>query len=155
MNATDIKYLKFAKNVALYSHDPSTKVGCVIVDKNLDHMLCHGSNNMPLGIKDSSRYLYERETKYASIIHAEENAILNSGSVHNLRGAVAYVTHQPCAHCASLLIQVGIRRVVSCILGRAIYERNVLSFNLAKTLFKDAGVELVEVPNGVVSGYED
>jgi dCMP deaminase len=49
----------------------------------------------------------------ASVIHAELNCILKAQREGiSIEGATLYVTHSPCEHCASLIIETGISRVV-------------------------------------------
>ena len=48
-----------------------------------------------------------------SVIHAEVNCILKAQREGiSIEGATLYVTHSPCEHCASLIIETGITRVV-------------------------------------------
>ena len=72
---------------AMRSKDPNTQVGaCIVNDKN--RVVGIGYNGMPYGCSDDE-YPWEREgeyheTKYAYVVHAELNAILNStGSLDN------------------------------------------------------------------------
>ena len=63
------------------SKDPSTQVGACIVNQN-NRIVGIGYNGMPYGCKDDE-YPWGREgdfmnTKYAYVVHAELNAILNS-----------------------------------------------------------------------------
>jgi dCMP deaminase len=66
--------------------------------------------------------------------HAEANAVVQ-GALHGvgLEGAIAYCTHQPCVHCAKLLISAGIVRVVY----EAAYEDP-----FSQRLLAEAGVAL-------------
>ncbi|MDY0011050.1 MAG: deaminase, partial [Candidatus Izemoplasmatales bacterium] len=50
------------------------------------------------------------ESKYAYVVHAEPNAILNSSV--DLAGSRIYVTLYPCNECAKLIIQSGIKEVI-------------------------------------------
>ena len=50
------------------------------------------------------------ESKYAFVVHAELNAILNS--TRSLRGCTLYVSLFPCNECAKAIIRRGIREVV-------------------------------------------
>jgi dCMP deaminase len=67
--------------------------------------------------------------------HAEANAVVQ-GALHGvgLEGATAYCTHQPCVHCAKLLISAGISRIV--------YGESYLDA-FAQQLLAEAGVALV------------
>ncbi|MHA3723773.1 deoxycytidylate deaminase [Leucobacter sp. HY1910] len=113
----DETFMAMAEIVKRRSKDPSTQVGAALVSPDR-RVLSLGYNGTPNGFddadfswgKDSDDPL---DTKYPYVIHAERNAVLNfRGSLRELAGATAYVTHFPCNECAKELIQVGIRRVV-------------------------------------------
>lgn len=104
-------------NVAILSaersKDPNTKVGAVIVNED-KRIVGIGYNGFPNGCSDldfpwAREGAYE-DTKYAYVVHAEENAILNS--THSLKGASIYVSLFPCNECAKKIIQSGIREIV-------------------------------------------
>jgi dCMP deaminase len=106
----DNRFLELSKLVATWSKDPSTQVGAVIVDEN-NQVVSMGYNGFPRGVKDDYR-LEDRETKYKLIVHAEENAIVHAR--RSLEGCTIYTApFMPCSKCAGLIIQSGIRRVVS------------------------------------------
>ena len=95
------------------SKDPETQVGaCIVNHKN--RIVGIGYNGMPYGCDDNS-FPWNREggfleTKYAYVVHAEANAILNSSI--DLDGSRIYVTLFPCNECAKLIIQSGIKEVI-------------------------------------------
>lgn len=126
-----------AEYISTASKDPSTKVGAVIVDSDR-RVVSVGYNGLPRGVEDSEERLNNREIKYRMILHAERNALLFSQ--RSLVGCIMYVyPMMPCASCASMIIQSGIKKVV------APYNDNprwVDDFELSKQLFKEAGVEL-------------
>lgn len=104
-----LRFLRLAREVASWSKDPSTQVGCVIVDQSR-RVVSLGFNGLPAGMQDTAERLLNRDLKLALTIHAEENALLfASRPVH---GCVAFVTRHPCAHCAAKLIQSGIGAVI-------------------------------------------
>lgn len=105
----DLRFLNLAENVSLWSKDPSTKCGCVIVRPDLT-VAGLGFNGFPRGMVDNKELYADRPTKISRVLHAEENAILNT--FEKLEGYTAYVTGPPCNHCALHLIQSGIERVV-------------------------------------------
>lgn len=117
MKRTDyISWDEYFMGVALLaakrSKDPNTQVGACIVDKN-NVILSTGYNGFPVGCSDDE-FPWARtgdETKYPYVVHAELNAILNSGG-KSLRGATIYVGLFPCNECAKAIIQSGIREVV-------------------------------------------
>lgn len=129
--------LGLAEYISTASKDPSTKVGAVIVDQDR-RVISVGYNGLPRGVEDSEERLNNREIKYKMILHAERNSLLFSQ--RSLVGCAMYVyPMMPCASCASMIIQSGIKKVV------APYNENprwVDDFELSKQLFKEAGVEL-------------
>ena len=107
----DLRYLDLALMIASWSKDPSTKVGCIIVDRERRPM-SWGYNGFPKGIPDHEEFLNNREQKYKCVIHAEQNAILFSRT-SDLMGCTVYITHCPCSQCAASLIQLKVSRVVT------------------------------------------
>lgn len=110
MDKWDERFLHAADEVASWSKDPSTKVGCVIVDSDLQRRVGEGFNGFPRFMSDAAELYADRETKYSRTIHAELNAVLFSKKTE---GCTAYVTHPPCTNCALVLIQSGVSRVVA------------------------------------------
>lgn len=106
-------FMGLAHLSALRSKDPNTQVGACIVDQD-NKVVSIGYNGMPRGCNDAD-FPWEREggfldTKYAFVVHAELNAILNSPRPVN--GCTLYVSLFPCNECAKAIIQCGIRTVV-------------------------------------------
>lgn len=110
----DKRFLRMAEEYASWSKDPSTKIGCVVVDPEKRRVLSGGYNGFPRGIKDTTERLTNRETKYKFVVHAEMNAIYNATlNGVSLEGATLYCVGLPtCSACALGVIQVGIKRVV-------------------------------------------
>ncbi len=138
----DEYFMGLAHLSAMRSKDPSTQVGAVIVDQ--EHKVVGiGYNGFPIGCSDDE-FPWGREgdmleTKYAFVVHAELNAILNS--TRDLHGCTLYVSLFPCNECAKAIIQSGIRKIV--------YEDdkyaaadNVIA---SKKMLNAAGVELVQL----------
>ena len=128
---------------ALRSKDPNTQVGACIVDKE-HKVVSIGYNGMPRGCNDED-FPWEREgdflsTKYAYVVHAELNAILNSP--RSVKDCTIYVSLFPCNECAKAIIQAGIKRVI--------YESDKYDGtdgNIAsKKMLMEAGVELYQLP---------
>lgn len=133
-------FLKRAEVIAMKSKDPSTKVGCIIVNKERE-VMGSGYNGFPKRIKDLESLYANREEKYKRVLHAEQNAILLSRS--NLEGCTAYVFPLfPCGKCALELIQSGITRVVA---PTNKEERWKESTDFAKELFNEAGIDVEEI----------
>ena len=80
MNKWDKRFLELAKQIASWSKDPSTQVGCVVVGPDRE-IRSTGFNGLPRGIEDSEDRLNNREIKYPMICHAEENAIMHAARI--------------------------------------------------------------------------
>lgn len=135
----DLRFMQVADLVATWSKDQSTQVGCVLVDQNR-HIIATGYNGFPRGVDDSNERLNDRPTKMLFVQHAEANALLQA--VGPITGATAYVTHRPCASCSGLLIQAGVRRIVTRKPAEGFAERFAESFAAADLMLGEAGVSI-------------
>lgn len=134
----DYRFLDLAEFISSWSKDPSTKVGAVIVDKN-NRIVSVGYNGFPKHIEDNDR-LTERNIKYNIIVHGEINAILFANK--SVEGCTLYTyPFMPCPRCAGLIIQSGIKRVVSVVNKIDRWEKD---FQLSRELFHESDVECVE-----------
>ena len=108
----DEYFMGIALLAAKRSKDPSTQVGaCIVSEDNI--IISTGYNGMPKGCSDDE-FPWNRDgedNKYAYVVHAELNAILNANG-RNLRGSLVYVALFPCNECAKAIIQSGVREVV-------------------------------------------
>jgi dCMP deaminase len=105
----DTAFLRIAEIWAQNSHAKRKKVGCIIVrDYNI---ISDGYNGMPSGFDNTCEDKYG-ETKW-EVLHAEANAIVKlAKSSQSSTGATLYITFSPCKHCAKMIMQAGIARVV-------------------------------------------
>jgi dCMP deaminase len=109
----DQYFMGVASLSRLRSKDPNTQVGACIVNIH-KRIIGIGYNGFPFGVDDSI-FPWNQEgafldNKYAYVVHAEANAILNATA--DLRGSSLYVNLFPCNECAKLIIQAGIKEVV-------------------------------------------
>lgn len=106
----DLRFMQLADYVAQWSKDKSTKVGAVIViDKN---PVSVGYNGFPRGCNDDIDERHERPIKYDWVLHAEENAIINAARYgQKTLGADMYLNWFPCAKCAGMIVNAGIKRI--------------------------------------------
>ena len=138
----DEYFMGLAHLSALRSKDPSTQVGACIVDEN-KKVVSIGYNGLPIGCSDDE-FPWGREggmleSKYAFVVHAELNAILNSP--RPLHGCTLYVSLFPCNECAKAIIQSGIRKIVyEC--DKYAKEDNVIA---SKKMLQAAGVEFIQL----------
>ncbi|MBP1529506.1 MAG: dCMP deaminase family protein, partial [Erysipelotrichaceae bacterium] len=136
-------FMGLAHLAGLRSKDPYTQVGAAIIDKD-KKVVSMGYNGMPRGCNDED-FPWEREggfldTKYAYVVHAELNAILNSP--RPVKDCTLYVSLFPCNECAKAIIQSGIKKIV--------YESDKYDGtdgNVAsKKMLREAGIELEQLP---------
>tara|TARA_Y100000114_G_scaffold81667_1_gene75333 strand:+ start:4784 stop:5254 length:471 start_codon:yes stop_codon:yes gene_type:complete len=141
-NKWDKKYIRLAREISMWSKDPSTQIGAVAIGKK-GQVLAQGYNGFPRGIEDSEERLNNREEKYKYVVHAEMNCIYNATyNGVSLNGSTMYIYGLPvCSECAKGLIQVGVKRVVSTPVTDGTPEQWAVSTRLTKALFKEAGVE--------------
>jgi dCMP deaminase len=141
----DKRFLKLAQEVATWSKDPSTKVGCIIVKPNR-RVASLGFNGFPHAIADDHDILNDpvlRPEKYLRTVHAEVNAILNADA--GVKGFTMYCTFFPCEKCALVIIAAGIKRVVAPLEGMD-NPRWKESFEKTRVLFQEAGVAALLYP---------
>lgn len=136
----DLRFLEMARLVASWSKDPSTCVGAVLVrpDRTVASV---GYNGFPRGVSDSPELYENREEKYARVIHAEENAILNAKEP--TRGYTLYVSTEPCDGCTARTIQSGVGRVVAYAASEELKTRWQKSFDRCQNMRDEAGIEYV------------
>lgn len=107
-NEKDSMYMGIALLYSRISKAERLKVGCCFVTQN--NVVLGGVNGLPrpLGNVCEEEGVTKKET-----IHAELNGILKAAKEGiSLVGSTLYVTHSPCKSCASILIEVGVKRVV-------------------------------------------
>lgn len=135
----DEYFMSLAHLSAVRSKDPSTQVGAVIVDSN-NRVVGLGYNGFPRGC-DDNKFPWEREgkyldTKYAYVVHAELNAILNANKL--IKNCRLYVSLFPCNECSKAIIQSGIKEII--------YEsdkyKDLDQFKASKKMLESAGIKL-------------
>jgi dCMP deaminase len=109
----DETFVLMSDLIAMRSKDPSTQVGaCIVNDENV--VVGLGYNGFPRGCHDDNlpwcREGETLESKYAYVVHAEANAIMNAND--NVAGCRIYVNLFPCNECAKMIIQSGIKEVI-------------------------------------------
>lgn len=138
----DEYFMEIAKVVAGRSTCMRRKVGAVLVKDR--RILATGYNGAPVGLKHCLETGCLREQRgvppgerheLCRGLHAEQNALIQA-AVYGIaiKGAICYITHQPCVLCAKLMINAGISKIV--------YQGEYPD-RLALQMLKEAGVELV------------
>jgi dCMP deaminase len=133
----DARFLDLAKFISSWSKDPSTRVGAVICDRD-NRVISVGYNGFPKNVDDNDR-LFNRDIKYNIVVHGEINAILFAN--RPLNDCILYTyPFMPCSKCASMIIQAGIKRVVSYNNKPDRWRENFL---IAENLFKETNIDLI------------
>ena len=126
------------------SKDPRTQVGACIVNQE-NRIVGIGYNWFPNWCNDDE-FPWEREwsfcdKKYAYVVHAEANAILNS--TLNLKNCIIYVYEIPCNECAKLIIQSWIKEVRY--LSNKYENENGDFVKSSKRMLDSAGIKLTKL----------
>ena len=126
----DLRYLRMARIWAENSYCKRRKVGALLVKDRT--IISDGYNGTPSGFENICED--ENGVTKPYVLHAEANAITKvAKSGNSSEGATLYVTASPCAECAKLIIQAGIKRVV---------YRDAYRLTDGIDLLKRAGVEV-------------
>lgn len=138
------RFAALAEQVATWSKDPSTKVGCVLASPD-GAVLSSGYNGLPRGVADKPERM-ERPAKYLWTVHAEAAAIANAARLGaRTEGAMAFVTHPCCAGCARLLINAGVQCVM---VGSGKTSMPAEEFETAATMFREADISAFRLEDG-------
>ena len=141
----DEYFMKMASLVAERSTCLRHHVGAIIVKKK--RVLTTGYNGAAKGVKDCfelgclrDELEIESGTRHeiCRAIHAEQNAIIQAG-VHgtNISDSIMYCTHTPCMICAKMIVNAGIKEVIS---------YHDYADEEARKFLQEAGIELKKVP---------
>lgn len=136
----DQRYLEMARLVALWSKDPSTGCGAVIVrpDRSLVSV---GFNGFPRRLADNMAHYHDRPIKLSRMAHSEANAVRHARE--RLDGYTVYSWPMlPCDRCANQLINHEIARIVCTPPTPEQAERWAFSFDSTRSMCADAGVYL-------------
>lgn len=127
--------------VAERSEDANTHHGCILTNRE-NHIIGTGYNGFPKG-GTPGLMPNTRPDKYKFIIHAEENALLNTtvDPASIPLGAIAYITGRPCLRCLYRLHNKNIRKLVVADTGYDFkdYQSEESDFN---AFVQDRGIEV-------------
>jgi len=142
----DEYFMEAAKLASTRSTCMRRSVGAVIVQDR--RIVATGYNGAPKGIahcEERGGCLRQKlgvpsgeRHELCMALHAEQNAIIQAATTgQNIDGATIYVTHQPCAICAKMIINAGIKRVV---------YKNGYPDEFSMQLFDEAKVKVEKYP---------
>ena len=103
-------HLKAAEAYAELSRAKRLKVGAVIVKE--DRIISIGFNGTPVG---QSNVCEDNDgNTLPSVVHAESNAIMFAAkNGMSTKNCTLVVTHSPCFECAKMIVQCGIKHLLS------------------------------------------
>lgn len=139
----DEYFMEIAEIVKTRSTCLRRQVGAVIVKEN--RIITTGYNGAPSGLRHCTEMgICERQRLHipsgerhelCRALHAEQNAIIQAAKIGvSTEGATIYITLQPCAICAKMLINAGITRIV---------HRGEYPDALSRSILEEAGIEVV------------
>lgn len=143
----DEYFMKMAELAATRSTCLRRKVGAVIVREK--RVLATGYNGAPFGLAHCEEVGCLREKlgipsgerhEICRGAHAEQNAIIQAATLGvSLKGSTLYSTNQPCIICAKMVINAGLKKIVT---------KGGYPDKLASELLREAGVEVVKWRGG-------
>jgi len=138
-------FLKIAMLISERSTCLRHHVGAVIVKNK--RILTTGYNGAASGVLDCLTLGCLRDVlkipsgerhEICRAIHAEQNAIIQAGKIGvSIDGGTIYCTHTPCIICAKMLINVGIKKIVT--------YGNYPDTGGVRNLLQEAGIELIKM----------
>ena len=139
-------FFDIANVVSSKSKDPTTKVGCIVVNDS-KRILATGFNGLPIGVNDDPELYperYDRDMdKYKYVSHAEANAIAFAASEGvSLKGGHMFVTLHPCVECTKLIIMAGIKTIHAIDCESSATDGWRKDLKLAQSMLTEAGVRL-------------
>lgn len=141
-NRKFLKFLDIAAAIANLSKDPSTKVGCVAMDDNLN-IRSVGYNGFPRGVLDTPERYNDRPTKYRLASHGEMNVVAQAArNGISLDGCTLILTAlYPCSTCTKLLIQAGFKTLIVPESDRGgVWQEE---WEISKQMLSEAGVDVL------------
>lgn len=145
----DTVYIHNASRISKLSKGIRLKVGAVAVTRT--GICIPGYNGLYAGCPDDVLETQLEDGSLVSkphVLHAELNCILKAAREGvSLEGCTMYITHAPCVHCAAMMANAGIRRVV---------YKNHYKNNEGVDLLEEAGIvaEFYKKPYGTRKTYD-
>lgn len=101
-------WVKLAAQTAQNSKDPKRKVGAVLITAR-NELAATGFNHFPPGTPEE--FWEASALRLMHVVHAEVAALMSS-TYDQRKESTLYVTKHPCLHCAVLIAEAGVNRVV-------------------------------------------
>lgn len=138
----DKYFLKIADVVAERGTCPRKKIGVVLVRDGM--IVSTGYNGAPRGIEhcDGKAGCRMADGHCVRTVHAEVNAVIQAAyNGAATAGSTMYTQFLPCEHCAKILINAGVKRIVY----SGVYENADNKYT--EKILKKAGVKFELLPN--------
>ena len=131
------------------SPHPTVKVGAILVDAK-GKKIAAASNGFAHGVDRRRPERYENGSRSLWINCAEQMVVAQAVRHQaNLKGAKLYVTLEPCAVCAGLLVECGIREIIVPLSSRRSYAKLKAkwkkSIEIGTSKLTEAGVKITAV----------
>ena len=138
----DEYFMQMAELTAKRSTCLRRHVGAVIVKDR--HIIATGYNGAPRGIphcietgciREKLKVPSGERHELCRALHAEQNAIIQAATLgQSIEDGSIYITNQPCAICAKMIINAGLKRIV---------VREGYPDELAVSILEEAGLKVV------------
>ena len=117
----DHYFMDMAKLTSQRSTCLRRQVGAVIIQDK--HIIATGYNGAPRHVahcderggclREKMNVPSGERHELCMALHAEQNAIIQAATLgQSIEGGTMYITHQPCAICAKMIINAGIRKII-------------------------------------------
>ena len=138
-------YLKRAYELALFSKDPSTQNGSILLNRH-GNIISEAWNAFPDNVLEKKER-WERPLKYKIIEHAERNAIYKAASQGlSTKDGILVCPWAACTDCARGIIQAGIKLLVT---HKQASDRSPdfwrQDIDIALEMFKESDVQVIAV----------
>lgn len=131
------------------SPHPTVKVGAVLVSAQ-GHEIAHAANRFAHGLDRDRPERFEDGVRSLWINCAEQMALLDAvRQKADLKGARLYVTLEPCAICAGLIVEAGLSEVIVPVRSMRAYAKLKTkwkrSIEVGRAKLTEAGVRLTAI----------
>lgn len=142
-------WLRQAHEAAQDSPHPSVKVGAVVVGPD-GHEIAHACNRFAHGLDSDRAERYDDGVRSLWINCAEQMVLIDAARRKaDLKGARLYVTLEPCAICAGLIVESGIAEVIIPVRSMRAYAKLKTkwkrSIEVGRAKLTEAGVRVTAV----------
>lgn len=140
-------FMSTARESAVHSNDPHTKLGCVLVVTKGAVTVVSGANRTPPGVDRDRSERFERPEKYLWIEHAERDVIGQAAAMGvRTSGATMYLPWFPCPECARMIVRAEIAELVCYVPTPEEFADPKWKFDRARAILEEGRVNIVDYP---------